>query len=60
MSEQRISGAVDRIERALARIEAQAASPRGDSAAEARHQALKAHVAASLSELDMLIESLEK
>ncbi|EDL48014.1 hypothetical protein [Erythrobacter sp. SD-21] len=60
MSEQRISGAVDRIERALARIEAQAAHPRGDTAASARHDALKARVAASLSELDTLIESLEQ
>lgn len=60
MSEQRISGAIDRIERALARIEAQAANPRGDGEATAKHEALKSRVAASLSQLDELIESLEK
>ena len=60
MSEQRISGAIDRIERALARIEAQAANPRGDGEAAAKHEALKSRVAASLSQLDELIESLEK
>ncbi|MBX7527155.1 hypothetical protein [Qipengyuania vesicularis] len=60
MSEQRIFGAIDRIERALARIEAQAANPRGDGEAAAKHEALKTRVAASLSQLDELIESLEK
>ena len=60
MSEQRISGAIDRIERALARIEALAANPRGDGEAAAKHEALKTRVAASLSQLDELIESLEK
>ena len=60
MSEQRISGAIDRIERALARIEAQAANPRGDGEAAAKHEALKSRVAASLSQLDELIESLAK
>ena len=60
MSEQRISDAIDRIERALARIEAQAANPRGDGEAAAKHEALKTRVAASLSQLDELIESLEK
>ena len=60
MTEQRISGAIDRIERALTRIEAQAARPRGDGDATARHEALKSRVAASLSQLDDLIESLEQ
>ena len=60
MSEQRISVAIDRIERALARIEAQAANPRADDDAAARHDALKSRVAASLTQLDDLIESLEK
>ena len=60
MSEQRISVAIDRIERALARIEAQAANPRADYDAAARHDALKSRVAASLTQLDDLIESLEK
>ena len=59
MSAQRISLAVDRIERALARIEAQAAIPQGSGEATAKHEALKARVAASLSELDALIEGLE-
>ncbi|QZD89884.1 hypothetical protein K3148_00240 [Qipengyuania aurantiaca] len=59
MSAQRISTAVDRIERALARIEAQAATPRGNGEGAAKHEALKARVAASLSELDALIEGLE-
>ena len=60
MSAQRISVAVDRIERALARIEAQAGQPRGDGEAADRYEALKSRVAASLTELDELIESLEK
>ena len=60
MSAQRISVAVDRIERALARIEAQAGQPRGDGETAARHEALKSRVAASLTELDQLIESLEQ
>ncbi|MBA4765610.1 hypothetical protein [Qipengyuania huizhouensis] len=60
MSEQRISGAIDRIERALARIEAQASQQGGDGEIAARHEALKARVSASLSQLDDLIESLEK
>ena len=60
MSEQRISGAIDRIERALARIEAQAAQPRGGGEDAARHEALRSRVTASLSQLDELIESLER
>ena len=60
MSAQRISVAVDRIERALARIEAQAGQPRGDGETAARHEALKSRVAASLTELDQLIQSLEQ
>ena len=60
MSDDRISGAIDRIERALARIEARAADRRGDAQAAARHDALRSRVAASLAQLDDLIESLEK
>lgn len=60
MSEQRISGAIDRIERALARIEAQAGKSGGEGEIADRHEALKARVSASLSQLDDLIESLEK
>ena len=60
MSAQRISTAIDRIERALTRIEMQADAPRGDAATQATHDALKSRVAASLSELDQLIESLER
>ena len=60
MSEQRITIAVDRIERALARIEAQAGRPRGDGDAESKHSALKAKVSESLAQLDLLIESLEQ
>ncbi len=60
MSAQRISVAIDRIERALARIETQAVNPRDDGETAAKHEALKSRVAASLSQLDELIESLEK
>ena len=60
MSAQRISVAVDRIERALARIEAQAGQPRGDRETAAKHEALKSRIAASLTQLDELIESLER
>lgn len=60
MSEQRISGAIDRIERALARIEAQAGKSGGEGEIADRHEALKARVSASLSQLDDLIESLQK
>lgn len=60
MSEQRISGAIDRIERAVARIEAQAGKSGDEADNVTRHEALKARVSASLSQLDDLIESLEK
>ena len=60
MSAERIAIAVDRIERALSRIEAEASAPRAAHADDARHQALKAQVAASLAQLDALIEGLEQ
>ncbi|GAB5351053.1 MAG: hypothetical protein CL575_04790 [Altererythrobacter sp.] len=59
MSEQRINGAIDRIERALIRIEVQTARARGSGDLTASHEKLKARVSASLSQLDGLIESLE-
>ncbi len=64
MSETRINNAVDRIEKALARIETQAALTRhtggDDSALAVKHDALRNSVATSLAELDRLIGSLEK
>lgn len=64
MSEARINNAVDRIEKALARIETQAALSRhsddSDRELAARHEALRSRVAASLAELDTLIGGLEK
>ena len=64
MSETRINNAVDRIEKALARIETQAALSRhsgsDDSELAARHEALRERVSASLVELDTLIGGLEK
>ena len=60
MSEERITDAVERIERALARIEMQAGVASENRAAAARHAALKERVAGSLSQLDFLIEELEK
>lgn len=64
MSETRIHGALDRIEKALARLETQAALPRqtggGDSELAQRHEALKTRVAGNLAELDKLIGSLER
>ncbi|AXK42432.1 MULTISPECIES: hypothetical protein [Erythrobacter] len=67
MNSERIQNALDRIDRALARIETQAAlkahSPvsSGPTNAElvARHEALRESVAASISELDGLIKGLE-
>ena len=67
MEEDRLSRAIGRIERALARIETQtalaASRPRHehgpDHALAARHEALRASVATSLTELDTLIERLE-
>ena len=68
MDSVRISQAMDRIDRALARIETQAAlsghrgpaggAETGDLAR--RHEALKASVETTLSELDALIEGMEK
>ena len=72
MSAERITQAMDRIDRALSRIETQAAlsrhsanvPPEIDDAAKSeiaqRHKALRTQVESSLAELDTLIESLEK
>ncbi len=76
MSAERIRNAMDRIERALARIETQAAlashSPApapavsddgpsdGQTPLAARHAALRARVGAGIAELDRLIEGLER
>ncbi|MFK4002517.1 hypothetical protein [Qipengyuania sp. NPDC077563] len=60
MSEQRINGAIDRIERALIRIEVQASRARASEELLENHEKLKSRVAASLAQLDGLIESLEK
>ena len=65
MSEQRISDAMDRIDRALGRIETQAAlarhpSPVGDTDLVREHSALRKSVEISLAELDQLIEQLER
>ncbi|MBX7481451.1 hypothetical protein [Qipengyuania qiaonensis] len=68
MSADRIKNAMDRIDRALARIETQAAlsshSPATDDAERselaARHDALREQVSASIAELDTLIERLER
>ncbi len=68
MSSDRIKNAMDRIDRALARIETQAAlsshSPATNDAdgAElaARHEALRSQVSTSIAELDALIEGLER
>ena len=63
MSDVRINQAFDRIEKALARIETQAAlsshaKPSQDLAR--RHEALRQSVTASLAELDTLIEGMEQ
>lgn len=72
MSAERITQAMDRIDRALSRIETQAAlsrhssnaAPENDDAGDCdlaqRHEALRKQVQSSLAELDTLIESLEK
>ena len=68
MSSERIKNAMDRIDRALARIETQAAlashSPgdggHGNAALVARHEELRERVSASIAELDTLIEGLER
>lgn len=68
MSSERIQNAMDRIDRALARIETQAAltshsdgsEGSGNAELEARHEALRANVSARISELDALIEGLGK
>ena len=59
MSEQRISAAVDRIERALARIEEAAREPREDSELAARHEALRQRVSGCLEDLDTLIKAVD-
>jgi hypothetical protein len=72
MPSERITQAMDRIDRALSRIETQAAlsrhsvnaSPDNDDARDSelvqRHEALREQVESSLAELDTLIESLER
>ena len=64
MSEARIHGALERIEKALARIETQAAlartAARTDSELAKRHEALKSRVADNLAELDKLIVWLKQ
>lgn len=68
MDSARISQAMDRIDRALARIETQAALGRNrvpaltgeDAMLAHKHEALKETVRTALSELDTLIERLEK
>ncbi|MEX0341926.1 MAG: hypothetical protein AB3N06_05010 [Erythrobacter sp.] len=68
MSSERIQNAMDRIDRALARIETQAALATHASAAGsagnaelvARHEALRESVSSTVSELDALIAGLEK
>ena len=68
MDSARISQAMDRIDRALVRIETQAAlgghgkdaggDPNGNLAQ--RHEALKTSIQGTLAELDTLIERLER
>ena len=53
MTSQRIQSAMDRIDRALARIETQAAL-----ASHSRHEALRESVTTTISQLDALIEGL--
>ena len=68
MSQERIANAMERIDRALGRIETQAALARhsvtgtsGDDAdLAARHAALRTSVETSLAELDGLIESFDR
>ena len=68
MSSERIKNAMDRIDRALARIETQAAlashapseGEHGNAALVARHEELRERVSASIAELDTLIEGLER
>lgn len=63
MDDARISQAMDRIEKALARIERSAAHGPLDGQADAqllaRHETLRASVSVSLAELDALIGKLE-
>ena len=68
MTSQRIENAMTRIERALARIETQAAlsahaapsSTAADTDLAARHEALREQVANSVAELDLLIQGIER
>lgn len=63
MSEARILSAIDRIEKALARIETQAplaGSPGQSGDLAAKHDALRNQVSASLAELDTLIAEMER
>lgn len=63
MSEARIASAVDRIEKALACIETQAALSRHSgpgSALAQKHENLREQVSESLAELDNLIAGLDR
>ncbi|MBX7495909.1 hypothetical protein K3172_08590 [Qipengyuania sp. 6B39] len=68
MTADRISQAMERIDKALARIETQAAlppqtaAPRQDDSGElaSEHARLRESIAASIAELDSLIERLEQ
>ncbi|MBX7502533.1 hypothetical protein [Qipengyuania mesophila] len=67
MSSERIQNAIDRIDRALARIETQAAlathaqQTGGSNNAQlvARHEALREKVSSSIAQLDALIEGFD-
>ena len=56
----RTSEAMARIDAALARIEAAAARGSAESDLEQRHAALRDKVSTTLSELDQLIEGLDR
>ena len=63
MSEARILSAIDRIEKALARIETQAALSGGSGSSgdlAEKHDTLRRQVTASLAELDTLIGEMER
>ena len=59
MTDERITAAIDRIERALARIDAAAKAAPRDPTLPARHQALRQQVSASLAEIDGLIKAID-
>ena len=68
MSSDRIKNAMDRIDRALARIETQAAltshstaaTDAGDAELAERYETLRKRVSGSISQLDDLIEGLKR